>query len=154
VEVISGSPSGHEKATVTPALPEVTSDYDGVKLLILRALDIIRSDNFDEYFDLFTDDAIWMMPSSYHDVNKVQARSFYGFTRKFRFDQETTIDELVMEDDWAFVRLSFDGYLRPKLEEGAPPLRSVSRHIWILQRQPDNSWKIARDIWNNPKEIR
>jgi len=137
---------------VAPALSQVNTDYDGVRLLVLRALEIIRSDNFDEYFDLFTDDAVWMMPSSYKDVNKDHARTFYRFTDKFRFEQESVIEELVISDDWAFVRLSFDGYLRPKVEDGSPPLRSVSRHIWILKRQNDGSWKIARDIWNNPKD--
>ena len=96
---------------MAPALSNATSDYDGVKLLILKALEIIRSDDFDEYFDLFSDDAVWMMPSSYEDVDKENARSFYRFTRKFRFDQTSSIDELVIEDDWAFVRVSFDGYL-------------------------------------------
>ncbi|HKI73402.1 MAG TPA: DUF4440 domain-containing protein [Pseudomonadales bacterium] len=137
---------------MAPALSQVNTDYDGVRLLVLRALEIIRSDNFDEYFDLFTDDAVWMMPSSYKDVNKDHARTFYRFTDKFRFEQESVIEELVISDDWAFVRLSFDGYLRPKVEDGSPPLRSVSRHIWILKRQNDGSWKIARDIWNNPKD--
>ncbi|MEX0941035.1 MAG: DUF4440 domain-containing protein [Pseudomonadales bacterium] len=138
---------------MSPALSRVTTD-DGVRRLILRALEVIRSDNFEEYFDLFSDDAVWMMPSSYKDVHKDEARSFYGFTRKFRFDQESSIDELVVLDDWAYVRVSFDGYLRPKSDATSPPLRSISRHIWILQRQPDDSWKIVRDIWNNPKEIR
>ena len=73
--------------------------------------------------------------------------------RKFRFDQETVVDEVVVADDWAYVRVNFDGYLRPKVDDGSPPLRSVSRHIWILQKQIDGGWKIARDIWNTPKAI-
>ena len=137
---------------MAPALTKTKDEYDGVRLLILKALEVIRSDNFDEYFDLFTEDAIWMMPSSYSDVHKDRARSFYGFTRKFRFDQQSSIDELVVADDWAFVRVSFDGYLRAKADNDSPPMRSVSRHIWILQRQRDGNWKIARDIWNNPKD--
>ena len=137
---------------MAPALSRVTHEDDGVKLLILRALDVIRSDNFEEYFDLFTEDAIWMMPSSYRDVRKDEAKSFYGFTNKFRFDQTSSIEELVISGDWAYVRLSFDGYLRAKKDESSPPLRSVSRHIWILERQRDDEWKIARDIWNNPKD--
>ena len=126
-------------------------DYITVKKLILDALAIIRSDNFDPYFDLFTEDAIWMMPSSTEDVHIGKAKTFYGFTKNFWFDQETSIDELLISGDVAFVRVSFDGYLRSKRDEYAPPLRSKSRHIWILQRQIDDSWKISRDIWNNPK---
>jgi ketosteroid isomerase-like protein len=136
---------------MAPALSTVSSADNEVKTLILQALEIIRSDDFDRYFDLFTDDAVWMMPSSYQDVRVDEARSFYRFTSKFRFDQETAVEELVISDDWAFARVSFDGYLRSKFDASAPPLRSVSRHIWILRQQTDGSWKIARDIWNNPK---
>jgi uncharacterized protein (TIGR02246 family) len=136
---------------MAPALSRISSDDDAVKLLILQAFEIIRSDDFDRYFDLFTDDAVWMMPSSYKDVSLDEARSFYRFTKKFRFDQETHVDELVITGDWAYVRVGFDGYLRSKLEDDSPPLRSVSRHIWILQKQADGAWKISRDIWNNPK---
>ena len=139
---------------MAPALARVRQEDEAVKDLILRALNVIRSDDFDRYFDLFADDAVWMMPSSFSDVHRDQARSFYGFTRKFRFDQETAVDEVVVADDWAYVRVSFDGYLRPKVEDGSPPLRSVSRHIWILRRQADGEWKIARDIWNTPKLAR
>ena len=136
---------------MSPALARVRAEDEAVRSLILEALDVIRSDDFDRYFDLFADDAVWMMPSSFNDVHQTEARSFYRFTRKFKFDQETSVDEVVVSDDWAYVRVSFNGYLRPKMEDGAPPLRSVSRHIWILQRQPDGAWKIARDIWNTPK---
>ncbi len=134
-----------------PALSQLDDEYDGVRHLIIKALNVIRSDNFDEYFDLFSDDAVWMMPSSYKDVGKAEARSFYGFTKKFRFDQQTSIDELVIDNDWAFVRLTFDGYLRPRLDSSAAPLRSVSRHMWVLKKQLDGTWKISRDIWNNPR---
>jgi len=137
---------------VAPALSRIKAEDESLKQLILQALEIIRSDDFDRYFDLFTDDAVWMMPSTCYDVGIDEARSFYRFTKKFRFDQESSIDELVVSEDWAFVRVSFDGYLRAKLDVGSPPLRSVSRHIWILRKQIDGSWRISRDIWNNPKD--
>ncbi|MFT7686505.1 MAG: ketosteroid isomerase-like protein, partial [Candidatus Azotimanducaceae bacterium] len=130
---------------------QVDLDYTKVKSLILEALAIIRSDNFERYFDLFTEDAVWMMPSSSEDVHVDKARTFYGFTKNFWFDQVTSIDELVISGDIAFVRVSFDGYLRPKKDNSARPLQSKSRHIWVLQRQIKGDWKISRDIWNNPK---
>jgi len=136
---------------VAPALAGFAIDDDAVRRLVLDAILIIRSDEFDRYFDLFTDDARWMMPSSYGDVGKREARAFYGFTAKFRFEQEVTVDEVVVAGDFAYVRISFDGYLRARADESAAPLRSVSRHLWILARQPDGNWKITRDIWNNPR---
>ncbi|MGV0035046.1 MAG: YybH family protein [Candidatus Azotimanducaceae bacterium WSBS_2022_MAG_OTU7] len=136
---------------MAPALLKVQVQDEAVRSLILEALDVIRSDDFERYFDLFTDDAVWMMPSSFKDVHQDEARSFYRFTRKFKFDQETAVDEVVISGDSAYVRVSFDGYLRSKVDDGSPPLRSVSRHIWILKKQSNDTWKIARDIWNTPK---
>ena len=144
-------PSKKRSPVLAPSLASVREEDQALKDLILEALDVIRSDDFDRYFDLFTEDAVWMMPSSFEDVHQEEARSFYRFTSKFKFDQETVVDEVVVSDDWAFVRISFEGYLRPKIDDGSPPLRSVSRHIWIIKKQGNGSWKIARDIWNSPK---
>ena len=132
-----------------PALSTVPQD-DPVRVLMLKALAAIRSDHFADYFDLFAEDAVWMMPNARQDVGLEQARSFYRFTDKFRFDQKAEVDELVVSDDWAFARVTFDGYLRPKYDQSAP-LRSVSRHIWIM-RKGANGWKIVRDIWNTPRD--
>lgn len=136
---------------MAPALSRLSPDDDAVRTLILKALEVIRSDDFDRYFDLFTDDAVWMLPSRFEDVHVDEARSFYGFTKKFRFDQQTSVDEVKIDGNLAYVRVTFDGYLRPRFDDKAAPLRSLSRHIWILARQTDGSWKIARDIWNNPR---
>ena len=134
---------------MSPALNTVPQD-DPVRVLMLKALAAIRSDHFEDYFALFAEDALWMMPNAGQDVNLAEARSFYRFTDKFRFDQTAKVDELVVSGDWAFARVSFDGHLRPKYDT-SPPLRSISRHIWIMRRGPDG-WKITRDIWNTPRE--
>jgi len=139
---------------VNPALTKPLPDEELVRDLIQTAFSIINSDNFDAYFELFTHDAVWMMPSELKDVSCEAAKSFYGFTDKFRFDQEATLDELRVSGELAFARISLLGYLRPKNDPDGTPLRSVSRHIWLLEKQAGGDWKIARDIWNNPKENR
>ena len=134
-----------------PAFTQAIADEESVRALIDRALEITQSDNFAPYFDLFTDDAHWMMPSRFEDVGVEEAKSFYRFTKKFRFEQTTRVDEVLLSGDLAFARISLDGYLKTKNDPDATPLRSISRHIWIIQRQVDGEWKITHDIWNNPK---
>lgn len=137
---------------MTPqSLSQIVDDEQAIRDLIEQAVHTLQSDHFDDYFDLFTADAVWMIPSSFKDIGIGEARSFYGFTAKFRFDQKLTIDEVIVTGDWAFARISLDGHLRAKSDVEAAPLRSISRHMWLLQRQQDGSWLIARDIWNNPK---
>ncbi len=127
-------------------------EEDAARELILEAIRCLQSDNFESYFDLFSEDAVWMMPSRFGDVGMTEARKFYNFTGKFRFEQESTIDELRVFEDWGFARLSFDGYLVAKQDSTAAPIRSISRHMWIMARQPSGLWKITRDIWNNPRD--
>ena len=134
-----------------PALKQVIGDEAAVVALIDKALEITQSDDFNPYFDLFSDDARWMMPSSFEDVGIEDAKSFYGFTSKFRFEQNTKVEQILLSGDLAFARVSLDGYLKPKNDPDAAPLRSISRHIWIIQRQADGAWKITHDIWNNPR---
>ena len=38
-------------------------DYEALQQLILRAIEIIRSDDFDQYFNLFTDCLLYTSPS-------------------------------------------------------------------------------------------
>lgn len=135
---------------VAEALAPIQAEDEALRRLVLEAIEIIRSDDFDRYFDLFADDAVWMMPSGRDDVGVADARKFYRFTAKFRFDQQVTVHEIVVTGDHAWVRLTFDGYLRAKKDDSAPPLRSLSRHVWILRRDGDG-WKIIRDMWNNPR---
>lgn len=130
---------------------QVMDDKQAVRDLIEQAVQALQSDHFDDYLDLFTDDAVWMLPSRFQDIGIDEARTFYGFTEKFQFEQQLTIDEIMVAGDWAFARISLDGHLRAKSDLQAAPLRSISRHMWILQRQQDGCWMIARDIWNNPK---
>jgi len=138
---------------VTRMLANSASDEDSIRALIEEAFTIIKSGNFDPYFELFTEDAVWMLPSDFSDVGREKARSFYGFTKKFRFDQESIINEIGVSGDLAFARISLRGFLRPKDDPDGTPLKSVSRHIWLIERQSDGQWKITRDIWNNPKDV-
>ena len=132
-------------------LTQHVDDKQAIRELIARAVQTLQSDRFPDYFDLFTDDAVWMIPSSFMDIGISEARTFYGFTENFRFDQELTVNEIIVSGDWAFARISLDGHLREKGDVEAAALRSISRHMWMFQRQQDGSWLIARDIWNNPK---
>lgn len=126
-------------------------EINEVSEIVAMAIEAIRSDNFMSYFDFFSEDALWMMPNSSEDVNSEEAKKFYRFTEKFRFDQQVSVNEILLSENIAVVRVSFDGYLVAKSDVTAVPMRSVSRHIWVLKKQVSGKWKIIRDIWNNPK---
>ena len=108
-----------------------------------------RAGNLDAYMDNFSEDAIVMLSDRREDADKSATRGFFHFLEDNAFDQEITKDEIQVMGDWAFARVTFDGYLRPKTGS-AEPHRVLSRHLMILKRSTDGVWKLKRDVWINP----
>ena len=131
---------------------DTTADSAAVMALIERVQQLAQMGDIDAYLDLYTEDAVWMLPDRFTDVGKEEARSFYSFLERYTFDQELTVNEIQVAGDWAFARLSVDGYIRPRVDVDAEPIRAITRHLWLFRRQPDGSWKLARDIFNTPPE--
>ncbi len=97
--------------------------------------------------DLFTDDAVLIPPNGAPHTGKERIQSRY----QWRFDQFTVkhsinTEETKVAGDWAFSRGTYKLLLTPK-EEGEPS-EVTGMYILICQRQRDDSWKIARLIWN------
>jgi len=98
--------------------------------------------------DLGTEDAVVM----YADAPAVTGRDALRARQQAIYDQATfeenrSVDEIVISGDWAFVRWAGTGTMTPK--DGSEPSVFDRKGIAILQRQPDNSWKMARVIWNS-----
>ena len=55
--------------------------------------------------------------------------------------------EIEVGGDWAFLRGTYTLTATPKA--GGERLEDVGKHLFILKRQPDGSWKIARLIANS-----
>lgn len=122
-----------------------------VRHLLLDAINRTQSDEFDRFFDLFTSEATWMLPSQIKDVGLDEAKKFYRFTHKFRFEQQVSIEEVRVFSEVAYARLTFDGFLVPKADPSAASIRSVSRHVWIMRKELTGEWRLDRVIWNTPR---
>jgi ketosteroid isomerase-like protein len=61
---------------------------------------------------------------------------------------ECSIEVLGVEitGDWAELRARFKAVWQPK-REGIEVERESSNYIWLLKRQPDDSWKIVRFLF-------
>ncbi len=100
----------------------------------------------DRLVALFTDDAV-LMPMDEPSLSGKQAiREHY---EEF-FDQNPSAIELSpvetrVTGDWAFERIQ----VKVTLPDGKGEDRHADvKYLWILQRQPDGSWKISRAIYN------
>jgi uncharacterized protein (TIGR02246 family) len=94
---------------------------------------------------LFTDDAV-LMPT---DEPAVTGRTAIGDHYQEFFDQ--TPSEIVLRPvetrvagDWAFERIE----MTVTLPGGGKVMQAEVKYLWILERQPDGSWQIARAIYN------
>ncbi len=99
--------------------------------------------------DFNTKDAVMMFPDEPAVVGKeaISERNVKVFIGRFTSEEIRSVDEVVVSGDWAFVRWVGTGTLTPK--NGGEPSEFNLKGITIFQRQPDNSWKVARAIWNS-----
>jgi uncharacterized protein (TIGR02246 family) len=110
-----------------------------------RLLAALRAGDLDAFFALYEDDALWMSPNSNVDLTKETIqKSFRRIFVAYDFRElEHRIDEMIINGGWAIVRSSYSGV---RLKDVAHLLFG-SRHMQLLRRQEDGSWKIARNIW-------
>jgi len=123
----------------------------------IRALYDVWGESFfrgdlDGHLNCYADDALWMNSNSWSDLTKEVSRPFYqDWLDEETFDTSNwviSLDEIVILGDWAFVRFTTRGSTTDK--KSGTVLKHGSRHLNILRRQPDGSWRIVRDIFNNP----
>jgi len=128
------------------------SDVQAIQALFDKVLVLASAGDADSLLELYTNDAIWMLPDRWQDSKKKEASSFYQeFFDWATLDRENyriQLDEVIVAGEWAFVRHTDQGELITK--DDGKRIQQGSRHISILHRQSDGSWKIARDIFNNP----
>ena len=102
--------------------------------------------------DLGTEDAVVMYADAPavtgRDALRARQRAIY---EQATFEETRSVDEVVISGDWAFVRWAGTGTMTPK--DGSEPSVFDRKGIAILQRQPDNSWKMARVIWNSNQPV-
>ena len=98
--------------------------------------------------DLDTEDAVVMYAGEPAAIGKEAIRTRQQrFRDQATFEETRSVEEVVVSGDWAFVRWAGTGTVTPK--DGGESSEFNRKGITIFQRQPDNSWKVARAIWNS-----
>lgn len=132
--------------------PTVDEDVAAITALFDSFAQVASSGGADALLTLYADDAIWMLPDRWSDLNRAEASHFYRrVLDRARPDPETysiTVHEIVVQGDWAYVRHTDRGPFVPT--GGGPAFAQGSRHLSILRREPNGAWRITRDIFNNP----
>ena len=131
-----------------PARAQHEADVAAINALQRQADSAVKSGNPEGYLALVTDDAVLMPPDNPALIGKDAIRPWaHGFAQQFTMASYTPTDhELVVTDRWAFRRASMTWVLRPKA--GGESLTQSGKFLIIYRREPDGTWRIARDIFN------
>ena len=101
----------------------------------------------EDYLSLLSDDIIAMVPGAPAIVGKKAVWQGMGPVFEHnKMDFVVTVEEVRVADDWAFARATFTFQGAPK--NGEKAFEGIGKAIYILERQPDDGWKISRDIYN------
>ena len=100
------------------------------------------------WLSLWTEDGVQMPPNEPPNIGKdqIQEKNKAAFDQ-FTFEMEITNEEIRVAGDWAFSRGTYTAIFSPK--NGDQPVPIDGKFMTILERQPDGSWKIHRDIFNS-----
>jgi uncharacterized protein (TIGR02246 family) len=128
---------------------DTDADIEAIKSLSEQLQDAYIARNWERFSGFFTDDGVWMPPNLEPLVGK---EAWWSWAQQW-WDQSSveqlsvSLEEIVVAGDWAFERHSETHVIIPKAS--GEPSQLYFKGVWILQRQDDGSWQIARYIWNS-----
>jgi len=138
---------------------EIGADTTGHKADVQAILDFEQTvydaqiaGDIDAWLSCFTDDAIVMVPNLPALTNKLAIRRWNApYFEQFDLHEESDDREIEVAGHWAYIRAHWTWTLTPK--GGGEAVKNTGDSIWILRRQADDAWKIARGIYNFDKPI-
>ena len=129
--------------------PDTTeADVEAINSLREEFITVHNTNDAARLAELYSDDAVLMLPNEPARVgNQAVQSSFQGSFDQFTAELSLASDEVQVTADLAFDRGTYTIKLTPK--SGGEVIEDNGKWIVILQKQPDGSWKIARDIGNS-----
>lgn len=126
----------------------VEADTEAIRALIESTEEMNRTGNADGWVSLFEDDAVYMPPGHPGTTTRAELMQMAesGFSQ-YVSEVDIRPDEIVVTDDWAFVRSTVQGVALPVV--AGDTITVNMKQIAIYHRQLDGSWKIARLIGNS-----
>ena len=122
-------------------------DIEAIHAIRVEATEAFKNGDFEAFLTYFADDAVWMPTDEPPVVGKDAFREWgMHFAEANRPVHFTTSDEIFVDGN-----LAFDRFTLTTAEESTSTGKSqesVLQGLWILQRQANDSWKMARYIWN------
>jgi len=124
----------------------------------------VNAGDLEAYLANIAEDAVLMPPNEPPVVGKEATRAWHqALFGQFSLEETISSEEVVVAGDWGFDRGTYTITPTPKAVGEAAEGTSIEqpeigreldyaqtgKYLWILRRQPDGSWKIARGMWSS-----
>jgi len=136
-----------EPAPEPEPVADTQADADAIRALADQELALATAGDAVGFGALLTADAIAMPPNEPAVTGAAVQEWLQNFMAAVTLSgARYQHDEIRVHGDVAIHRFSFTWTMTPKA--GGEPVTETGKGIHIMIRQPDGSWKIARDVWN------
>lgn len=130
--------------------PDKLKDEAAVRKWVDSQFASMGAGDFDKFTSLMADDII-LLPPNMNTIYGLDAMKelVQPWFETLNMTHEVSEPEIVTDQNIAYVRVEYRDSYSPK--EGGETTVMDNKALWILRRQPDNSWKMTRCMWNrNP----
>lgn len=123
-----------------------SNEADKISNVIYSYQEALNRNNVDSVLQQFTKDGILVLQGSPTRIGTEAVKEFFiSIFKIIDFDTKFNIEEIVhMSSEWAFVRTTTRSNNSTDSSEGG-------HEIFILKKQPDGIWKIARYAGSSAK---
>ncbi len=145
------APAPQDQAAPGEAGVSVTdrdADIQAILDLEQAVFEAERAGNLDAWLGFIDADPVWMPPNEpvMTDLDAIR-QWITPFFEQYDLSEETTDREVEVAGDWGYIRAHWTWAVVPK--DGGEGMTDSGKSIWVVRRQPDGSWKLARAIWNS-----
>jgi len=125
------------------------SDEEAIRSWFDTYLSSVVAGDLDTYLASWSDDMIFLPPDQSIKIGKESCREIAEGILHYDIEPDVTIEEIVIDDELAFARLSVKEKFTPKA--GGASFEVDIKSVWIFRRQLDGSWLGTHCIWNSNK---
>lgn len=119
----------------------MSEDERQIRSVIQSWMDASRRNDVAAVLELMTDDVLFLTPGK-PPFGKEEFAKAMESMKGITFDGQNDVQEIIVEDNWAFVRGELK--IHARLPDGKEMSRAGSV-LSIFRRGPDGKWRIARD---------
>ncbi len=130
------------------AIADQNVDHTNIEKVLAAYEKALNASDADTVLTLYADDGVFMAQHRAPNVGKEAIRGAYdGVFQAIKLDIEFTVDEVLqVAPEWAFVRTRSNGFVTVNATGDRGP--EANQELFVLQKQDDGKWKIARYIFS------